>query len=340
MNDEDQYIIENNDEDPQEENVSTRFPVKTQLLVLGSIMLLLFGSVIVPKTITLLQEKKLPEARALEVLHQEANINNLPQKIESLDIRAESSFVWDVLEQRAIFQKNADEEMPLASITKLMTALVAYELVPNDTSVTISRDASLQESGGNLLSGEVFEIKDLADFALISSSNSAAYTLADSVGALLGDRDSVGQFVAGMNIRASELKLNSLKFLNPTGLDVSEDEAGALGSARDVVFLVEYILKNHPEILTPTIMESTRLYNTKGEYHTANNTDEIVLDIPNLMGSKTGYTDLAGGNLVIAFDTGFNRPVIVAVLGSTRSERFTDVLKIIDEVQNVLVKDK
>jgi len=340
MIDEERYIIDDGVETDLEESQSKPFPVKTQLFIIAMFMLVIFGSVIVPKTIALLEDKEIPEVSQFEVLDQEANVTKVPAKIDSLDIRAQSAFVWDVREQRVIFQKEADEQLPLASITKLMTALVAYELVSDNTSVTVSPNAAAQQSGGSLLSGEVFEIKDLADFALISSYNSAAYTVADSVGAILGDSDPVGQFVAGMNIRATELGLNSLKFLNPTGLDISTDEAGAFGSARDVSFLVEYIVKNHPEILLPTTVESTRIYNKAGQYHDAHNTNNIVLDIPNLMGSKTGFTDLAGGNLVVAFDAGFNRPIIVTVLGSTRSERFTDVQKIISEVQNVIIDHK
>ena len=77
----------------------------------------------------------------------------------------------------------------------------------------------------------------------------------------------------------------------------------------------------------------TQVYNTNGDYHTTENTNEIVSKIPNLIGSKTGYTDLAGGNLTIAFDLGHNRPIIVTVLGSTRAERFTDVLTLVAAIQ-------
>ncbi len=79
-----------------------------------------------------------------------------------------------------------------------------------------------------------------------------------------------------------------------------------------------------------------RIYNTDGEYHDAINTNDIVSRIPNLIGSKTGYTDLAGGNLTVAFDAGFDRPIIITVLGSSREERFTDVLKLVNAVQEAV----
>ena len=85
----------------------------------------------------------------------------------------------------------------------------------------------------------------------------------------------------------------------------------------------------YPEILRPTNTSATRINNTAGAYNDANNTNEVALKIPNMIGSKTGYTDLAGGNLTIAFDAGLNRPIIITVLGSTRDERFTDVFTLV-----------
>ncbi len=183
-----------------------------------------------------------------------------------------------------------------------------------------------------------FEIEELSELALVSSSNDAAYALAASVGSLLGERDPASQFIAGMNIRAKELGLHSLDFKSTTGLDLSSTVPGATGTARDVSFLMEYIISNYPEIIAPTKKTSTRVYNNAGAYHLVNNTNEIVLDIPNILGSKTGYTDLAGGNLTIAFDAGLNRPIIITVLGSTREDRFSDVMTLVEAVQKSLVQ--
>jgi len=339
MIEEEPYIIEEKDEATTEEDlVSNRFPVRTQLLLLGSFMILLFAGIVVPKTLALLSNNvQQAEVRGSTEMVSQTNNSVGPRKIENISLRADSVYVWDVIGQRALYEKKPDQVLPLASITKLMTALVAYELMPDDTPVTISRASAAQQSGGSLTAGETFEVKDLADFALISSYNSAAFTLADSVGKLLGDGDAMAQFIAAMNIQADELNLQTLEYKNPTGLDISTTEAGAVGSARDTSFLMEYILLNYPEILTPTVTEYTRLYNTTGKYHEAFNTNTILADIPNLLGSKTGYTDLAGGNLTIAFDAGFNRPIIVTVLASTHSERFSDVKKIVAAVQASMI---
>lgn len=265
----------------------------------------------------------------------QGNEGEIPLALSEVSVRAKAAYVWDVKGQRALYMKNEDEVLPLASITKLMTALLAYEIASADTDTLLTNKAIAQEGGGEgLQAGEEFTLKNLSKLALISSSNDAAYALGASTGVLLGDRDPALQFIEGMNIRAEELELNSLNFKSTTGLDISTSEPGAVGSAKDVSLLVEYILKEHPELLEATTLGGARIYNSQGEYHDIENTNEALYAIPNLIGSKTGYTDLAGGNLTVAFDVGMDRPIIVTVLGSTRDERFTDVIRLVNAVRS------
>lgn len=253
-------------------------------------------------------------------------------KLQEVTVRARAAYVWDVRGKQVLYSKNEDEVLPLASITKLMTSLLAYELAAADTKVFLSDRAAGQEGGG-LAAGEQFSHSALNRLALIASSNDAAFALGASTGELLGDRDPASQFVEGMNIKAEELNLNSLSFKNTTGLDISSSEAGAVGSAKDVSLLMAYIYGEYPELLEATTRGGARIYNSQGEYHDIENTNEVLYAIPNLIGSKTGYTDLAGGNLTIAFDAGMDRPIIITVLGSSREERFTDVLRLVRAVQ-------
>lgn len=214
-----------------------------------------------------------------------------------------------------------------------MTTLITHELVAEDTRIIIPKSAVFQSGESGLREGDILTTQALVDYSMLSSSNDAAFALAAAVGAVLEpDSNPQQTFVTSMNIRAEELGFPHLKFSNPTGLDVSITEPGAVGTAREVTFLMEYILTNYPSILEPSTFTSTRVYDTAGAYHQAENTNPIVAQIPNLLGSKTGYTDLAGGNLTVAFDAGYNRPVIVTVMGSGYDERFTDVLKLVNAV--------
>lgn len=335
MSEEQPIIIETEEEKRKVE--LPYFPVKRQLLILSLVLLMLLGGYFGPKYQLLSQaenasDQKLSENKTPTVtpLTMARDVVTLP----TVKVKAEAAMVYDVKAEKILYEKNPDTVLPLASITKLMTALLAYELTPDNQLVTISLEAEKQQSGGTLKAGEKFATKKLADFALISSYNSAAYSLADAVGRTLGEENPVGLFVAGMNVKAEELKLSSLKFINPTGLDISTTEAGAYGSARDVTFLMEYLLEEYPQVLRPTIREAIRLYNEDGDFHDAENTNPMIKQIPNLLGTKTGYTDLAGGNLTVAFDAGFDRPMIVTVLGSTRTERFDDVMRLITAIKD------
>ncbi len=251
------------------------------------------------------------------------------EHLSQTQVRARAAFVYDVNNEQVLYEKNASQTLPIASITKLMTSMLSYELIDQSESGEVSLDALRQNGISGLEEGEKISLKDLSQLALIGSSNDAAYALASSVGSYLGSNNATAQFVAGMNIRAEELQLDSLEFKNPTGLDLSPTEPGAVGSARDVSLLLAHIVSNYPEIVAPTQLAAARVYSGTGQYHDAENTNDALYLIPNLLASKTGYTDLAGGNLTVAFDAGFNRPIVITVLGSTRDERFSDVVRIV-----------
>lgn len=256
-----------------------------------------------------------------------------------IDIHGKAGFVWDVREQAVLFNKNADEPLPLASITKLMTALVAYELLGDEDVIDITIEAIRADGDSGLHDGETFSLKSLTDMVLIASSNDGAMALAEAGGkSIRGAVDPDALFVHAMNIRARELGLTETEFKNPTGLDVSPNEAGAVSSARDVAHLLEYIIVNYPEIVHMTTFESKRVYTREGDSIEVENTNRVVDEIDGLIASKTGYTDLAGGNLVIAFNAAFDRPIIVVSLGSSFEGRFNDIMMMSDAARTYITQ--
>lgn len=310
------------------------FPIMIQLLVLLIVLGGMFGTLfaITPKETAF----ESTEERFSTTPLYETSIDTNPLVLAPVTIRAEAAYVFDVRAQRALYKKNETEVLPLASITKLMTALVTHELTSQEKNITVPAAAVAQSGNSGLSSGEVLSTESLTKHALVSSSNDAAYALAATVGNLLGERDSVAQFVAAMNIRADELGLHTLDFSNMTGLDETSTTPGAVGSAKDVSFLLEYLIEEYPEIIVATQEQDVRMYNTAGQFHDFTNTNMILGEIPNLLGSKTGYTDLAGGNLTIAFDLANDRPIIITVLGSTRDARFSDVLTLVEAVEEAV----
>jgi len=311
-------------------------PTGSQLLIALSLLGGLFGASYLPLFSDTFSNM---EQSTVEQTLRERDTRVEAASVAEPEIQAVSAFVWDVKEQRALYNRNASAQLPLASLTKLMTALVAVESLGNKGQVAMTLDAINQYGPSDFADGEVFPAKALADFVLVSSSNDGAYALAAAAGAaLLGSgTSSEPTFVEAMNVRAEELGLSQTYFSNPTGLDNSASESGSYGSARDMAFLMEYLVKNRPDIIEGSIPLYTSVAGTT--VHTASNTNDVLLRIPNLLGTKTGYTDLAGGNLVVAFNAGLDRPVIVSILGSTREGRFNDVLSLVKYAQATLASE-
>lgn len=311
-------------------------PTKLQFSVAMLLLISVFGFSYIPHT----QAPKAPESGIVERIRTEVTKQETAAPIVAEpDILASAAYVWDVRHQRALLNKNANAQLPLASITKLMTSLVALETLKPNAKVPMTLAAISQDGPSDFHDGETFTAQALSDFSLVSSSNDGEYALAAAAASALSKDGSTSTtaFIDAMNKKAEEIGLSQTYFINPTGLDESATRSGAYGSARDMAFLMEYLLEHHPDVLEGTTLKYTRV---KGkEIHTATNTNEIITQIPGVLASKTGYTDLAGGNLLIAFNAGLDRPVIVSVLGSTREGRFKDVAALISYAQKKIASE-
>ncbi|MEK7182137.1 MAG: hypothetical protein AAB679_00020 [Patescibacteria group bacterium] len=258
-------------------------------------------------------------------------VNNIAQKIKDARLEAQAVFIWDVYNQKEIFSQNKEAQLPLASLSKIMTALIASEYENKNIIVNIDE----KNGNGGLIKNEKWNLKDLIDFTLISSSNDGASAVASAVQSFTKNKNGVEEmsFVKKMNKKAEELNLKQTYFLNESGLDIDEKSlSGSYGSAQDVAMLFDYMVRNKPEILEVTSYNKLELKSEDNKIHNTENTNEIINEIPWVIGSKTGYTDLAGGNLVVAFDNGMMRPIIISVLGSTKEGRFKDMKSIVDVV--------
>jgi D-alanyl-D-alanine carboxypeptidase (penicillin-binding protein 5/6) len=204
--------------------------------------------------------------------------------------------------------RNADEPVPIASITKLMTVIVTLEHAKTTDVVTVQRAAAaVGESTINLRAGEQLTVGDLIDGALIQSANDAADALADYVG-----DGSMPRFVALMNRKAAELGLRHTHFARPDGLDAP----GGFSTARDVVKLAEVAM--HDPVVRATVRLPTATIEGGRVLHTW---DDLLGTFPGLIGVKTGHTGAAGWCQVGAA-RGRGLTIYAAVLGSpTRSVR-------------------
>jgi D-alanyl-D-alanine carboxypeptidase len=246
---------------------------------------------------------------------------------KTTDISAKSFLVYDISEKKIIFEKDKDLKTPLASITKLVTALVALENMPATSTVQVKKEAIAQEGDSKLLVNEYWGLKDLSDFSLISSSNDGIYAISQALDEF--EKKSGSSTLSLMKEKATSLGMTNSSFLNSTGLDVNPALSGSYSTASDLNKLLSYIMLNYPNLISATSRQSESFISKSGIRHVAINTNNSVREIPALIGSKTGFTDLAGGNVAIIFDAGFNHPVIAIVLGSTQEEKFIDIVKLV-----------
>ncbi len=231
-------------------------------------------------------------------------------------LSAEAYFVVFVSEggtARTLLERNADEVLAIASVTKLMTALVAAEEFSSTDTVTMSERA-LQEKGasGVYESGQMFRLEDALHAILIASHNEMADAIAEKEGK--------SAFVAAMNGKAAALELSRTGYVNPVGVDPAPGEAMNHSTARDVYRLMRYIAEEKPDILSITRKESYRLTDANGVFITELQSTNKLLGEEHapfsLLGGKTGDTPRAKQNLVIAADTPCRGRLYAVVLGS------------------------
>ena len=243
-----------------------------------------------------------------------------PNPFADVHLTGQAAIVMDLTTGDTIYAQNANVPLPLASLTKLITTYAAADTLSPDSLVTISSTSLAQDGDYGLSLGQTFAFKDIARFALVGSSNDAAEAIIEAAAAARGE-----SIEALLSNTITQIGLPSTRATNGTGLDIDTEEAGAYGTARDVAKLANAVLHKAPDIAAATTKPSVSVYATDGTLHTLPNTDPDVSRMPGLELSKTGYTDLAGGNLAVIFDAGLNHPVAIVVLGSTESGRFVDV---------------
>lgn len=225
-------------------------------------------------------------------------------------ISAKHVMILDRDTKQIMYQKAADDSVPPASTTKIMTALVVLDSFTLDREITVTKSYSDGQVVG-FDPGEKLTVEQLLYALLVQSGNDAAEILAEN------HTDGRPAFIAAMNSKAADLHLTHTAFRNPTGLD----EKGHYSSAADLARLADFAM-NDPEFARIVGTEAAVLPGN----HVLNNLNQLLGKVPGVLGIKTGFTDNAGQALVTLVDRG--RPLIIVVLKST--DRFSDTQKLID----------
>jgi D-alanyl-D-alanine carboxypeptidase len=202
------------------------------------------------------------------------------------DVSASQAILMDAGSGEVLFEKEAYEERPIASITKIMTALLAIESGMLEEKATVSRDAIYTEGSSIYLEqGEKIKVKDLVYGLMLRSGNDAAVAIAEHVGG------SVEGFVYLMNERALWLGMNHTSFRNPHGLDDEEHYS----SAYDMALLTKEALTND---VFREVSGSVSYLSENRSYSWHNKHRLVTGYYSNATGGKTGYTKRTGRTLV------------------------------------------
>ena len=230
------------------------------------------------------------------------------------------------------YERDADEQVKIASITKVMTAIVALENADLDTTVIVDADAAnVGQSSIYLEEGDTLTLETALLGLLKSSGNDCAMAIASSVGALIDPEsdDPYQTFIDAMNDKAAELGMENTVFTNPHGLDFDEWEGDLCSSAADVATMFAYAMENETfrELeASDTTVVTVESADGSTRWIELAERNEILGESGNI-GGKTGTTDLAGNCFVGAFSEDSGGEVYVVVLGcSEEDQRWNDTL--------------
>lgn len=243
---------------------------------------------------------------------------------ESVTPNAKSYAVIDFNSGQIIESSHGDERIPIASLTKIMTAVVALDIVSPDEKITISQRAADQiPTKIGVVPGQKMTLKELLEGGLMTSANDAIEAIRDGIDTKYGD----DVFVRAMNAKAQVIGLKNTHFTNPQGFDNPEHYS----SASDLAILTHYALTNYPLIgqivkQDYTVLPATSdhkqfdLYNWNG-----------LLDVyPNVSGVKIGNTDKALTTTVVTSERGGKKLLVVLLGAPTILDRDMGAAQLLD----------
>lgn len=230
-------------------------------------------------------------------------------KTEGPQISAKAAFFIEAQTGQILYEKNSKTKLPIASLAKIMSVLIALEQRGLDEQFVVSeRAANMEPDKMLLIAGEKLSLKEFLYGIFLVSANDAAEVLAENITASRGD------FINLMNIKAKQLGMKDSHFVNPTGLD--EDTDNTYSTAYDLAILTRHLIRQFPEIIEISktehiVLPKTETHQDYDMYSGIN----LLTTYPGVVGFKTGYTPNAGYTLItLAYKN--NHEVIGVLLDS------------------------
>lgn len=275
-----------------------------------------FSPVSYVSTVEIFNQGKQPTANIQRIAIEENLM--IPQKKNNsswgVKISAPAAAVMDENSETILWQKSAQEARPIASITKLMTALVFLEHNPGwNQNMTMETEDRVGADTANIPTGEIVTVRDLFYVALVASDNNATRALVRSTGL------SQEEFVKLMNAKAKNLGLANAFFAEPVGLN-HQNSATAL----EVLRLAKTAFAN-ADIKSATARKAYNFSAVSGQAHKIKSTNNLLNSYLSVKNGKTGSTEQAGYCLVVKIAGAAGQNILTVVLGSASHEdRFQD----------------
>ena len=222
--------------------------------------------------------------------------------IKEPDINLKAGLVYDSYHDKVLWQKNDVDKLPIASLTKLMTAVIVVENMKLDRIVEITEEAyNYPGNMGDLKANERITVKNLLYALLMESSNDAAIALAQYFGE--------EEFINLMNKKAQEIGLKSTNYADPSGLHPEN-----ISTASDLVSLTKFTFEK-PLIWSILKTHNITLRSADGQYdHHLQNNNKLLNRLAGVVGGKTGYTEEAGGCMMTAVKNPVGQGYLITIV--------------------------
>jgi D-alanyl-D-alanine carboxypeptidase len=256
-------------------------------------------------TYTSYADQKPPEVNIGHIL--ESTFGQILPDQNAFSLTAKSALVYDIDSKEILYSKNPTEKLPMASLTKIMTAIVGMEYKRDDDTYVVDKSALVGEDSMGLLPDEKLSLNELLYGLLLPSGNDAAEVIAQN---FPYGRES---FIEIMNRRAKQIGAQNTHFSNPSGL---QGDGVQYTTSEDLVKITYYALTNFPQFaeVVQTYQYSLPQTRTHQAYALTNETN-LLTSYPGVKGVKTGFTPEAGLCLVTYLEYG-NKKLLGVILGS------------------------
>lgn len=291
----------------------------------GLILLAIFAAITIPILTNLGEDvmlsSQIPQNNSQVAGVQKYNIPPISNNLPPPQLSARAILVKDVGTDTILYQKDATKPFPIASTTKIMTALVASEHFQPNSILTVHQSTQVSGAKIGLIEGESLNFRSLLYGMLLNSGNDAAYALAENY------PGGVAEFVSVMNKKAEGLKLQNTHFDNPAGFD----SPNHFSSALDLTKITQEALKNYQLARIFATKETDIVSLDKKYKHELHNLNKLLSQVRGVLGVKTGFTQEAKENLVTYVDRD-GRQILSVILGS--DDRFGESTQIIEWTYN------